>query len=136
MAGPIFTSLRPGTTASFEEMLQRLRAVGNAVSDLTGPRFDHLTYRSTDERFSARPAGRFNWFKIIQFESLYNSVFSNFCNSPSVFPSTSKVNKYHQHIILEYNLQHNEDHLHKLRQIMHLELILEVPHTNGFQTGD
>ena len=32
-------SIRPGNTAPFEKMLQRWRAVGNTVSDLTGPRF-------------------------------------------------------------------------------------------------
>ena len=31
-------------------MLQRWRAVGNTVSDLTGPRFEPLTSRSRDER--------------------------------------------------------------------------------------
>ena len=35
---------------------QRWRAVGNAVSDLTGPRFEPLTSRSRDERVTARPS--------------------------------------------------------------------------------
>ena len=52
-------SLRPGNTAPFEEMLQRWRAVGNTVSDLTGPRFEPQTSRSRDERVTARPTGRF-----------------------------------------------------------------------------
>ena len=38
-AGPISASLRPGNTASFEEMSQRWRAVGNTVPDLTGLRY-------------------------------------------------------------------------------------------------
>ena len=32
-------SPRPLSTASFEEMLQRWRAVGNTVSDLNSPKF-------------------------------------------------------------------------------------------------
>ena len=38
-------------------MLQRWRAVGNTVSDLTRPRFKLLTSRSRDERVTARPTG-------------------------------------------------------------------------------
>ena len=52
-AGPIFASLRLGNTAPFEEMLQRWRAVGNTVSDLTSPRFEPQTYCSTDKRVTA-----------------------------------------------------------------------------------
>ena len=48
----------PGNTAPFEEMSQRWRAVGNTVSDLTGPRFEPQTSRSRDERVTARPTGR------------------------------------------------------------------------------
>ena len=55
--GPIFASLRPGNTA-FEEMSQRWRAVGNNVSDFTGPRFEPQTsfprrtrYPSTNASF-------------------------------------------------------------------------------------
>ena len=40
LAGPISASLRPGNTASFEEMSQRWQAVDNSVFDLTGPRFE------------------------------------------------------------------------------------------------
>ena len=58
LAGPISASLRPGNTAPFEEMSQRWRAVGNTVSDLTGPRFEPQTSRSRDERVTARPSGR------------------------------------------------------------------------------
>ena len=36
LAGSISASLRPGNTAPFKEMLQRWRAVGNTVSDMTG----------------------------------------------------------------------------------------------------
>ena len=32
-AGPISTSLRPGSTTSYEEMSQQLQAVGNTVPD-------------------------------------------------------------------------------------------------------
>ena len=56
-AGPIFVSLRPGNTALFEEMLQRWRAVGNTVSDLTGSRFEPQTSRSRNERVTARASG-------------------------------------------------------------------------------
>ena len=42
-ARPISASLRPGNTVSFEVMSQRWRAVGNTVSDLTGPRFEPTT---------------------------------------------------------------------------------------------
>ena len=52
-AGPISASLRPGNTTSFEEMSQQWRAVGNTVSDLTGPRFESQTSRSRDERVTA-----------------------------------------------------------------------------------
>ena len=59
LAEPISASLRPGSTASFEEMLQRWRAVGNTVFDLTGPRFQPQTSRLRDKRTSARPTGQF-----------------------------------------------------------------------------
>ena len=39
LAGPIFTSLHPGRTASFEEVLQWWRGVGNTVFDLITLRF-------------------------------------------------------------------------------------------------
>ena len=38
-AGPISVALRSEDTAPFKEMLQRWRAVGNTVSDLTGRGF-------------------------------------------------------------------------------------------------
>ena len=57
-SGPISASLRTGNTASFEEMSQRRRTVGNTVFDLTGPRFEPQTSRSRDERVTARPTGR------------------------------------------------------------------------------
>ena len=40
-------------------MSQQRRAVGNTVSDLTGPRFEPLTSRSRDERVTARPTGQY-----------------------------------------------------------------------------
>ena len=57
LAGLVSASLRPGNTAPFEEMSQRWRAVGDTVSDLTGPRFESQTSRSRDERVTARPTG-------------------------------------------------------------------------------
>ena len=56
-AGPISVSLRPGNKAPSEEMLQRWRAVGNSVSDLTGPRFELQTSRSKYECVATRPTG-------------------------------------------------------------------------------
>ena len=42
-------------------MLQRWQTVGNTVSDLTGPRFEHQTFRSRDERLPLdQLAGHFN----------------------------------------------------------------------------
>ena len=64
-AGPISASLRPGNTAPFEEMSQRWRAIGNTVSDLTGPRFEPQTSRSRDERVTARPTGRRNIIHLV-----------------------------------------------------------------------
>ena len=46
---PISLSFRPGNTASFEEMLQRRRAVNNTVSDLTGLKFEPQTSRTRDQ---------------------------------------------------------------------------------------
>ena len=60
LAGPISASLCPGNTGPAEKMLQRWRAVGNTVSDLTGPRFEPQTSGSRDERVTARPTGRSN----------------------------------------------------------------------------
>ena len=50
LPGPNSASLRVGNTASFEEMSQRWPAVGNTVSNLTGPRFKPQTSRFRDER--------------------------------------------------------------------------------------
>ena len=58
LAGPISESLHSGSTAPFEEISQRWRAVGNTVSDFTGPRFEPLTSRYRDERVTAGPTGR------------------------------------------------------------------------------
>ena len=54
LAGPISASLRPHNTAPFEEMSHRWRAVGNTVSDLTGPRFEPQTSRSRDQLVGGR----------------------------------------------------------------------------------
>ena len=48
-AGPILAWLRPGNTTFSGEMLQRWRAVGNTVPDLTDLRFGPQTSRSRDE---------------------------------------------------------------------------------------
>ena len=53
-AGPISSFLRMSNTAPFEEMLQLSLAVSNTVSDLTYPIFESQTYRSLDERVTAR----------------------------------------------------------------------------------
>ena len=45
--------IAPCHIASFEEMLQKWRAVGNTVPDLTGPKFEPQTSRSRDERVTA-----------------------------------------------------------------------------------
>ena len=57
-AGSISALFRPGNTAPFEGMLQRWRAVGNTVFDLTGPRYEPQASRSRDESASAQPTGR------------------------------------------------------------------------------
>ena len=72
LAGPISASLRPGNTAPFEEMSQRWRAVGNTVSDLTGPRFEPQTSRSRDGRVTARPTGRYKDDIIVRYIVRYN----------------------------------------------------------------
>ena len=50
LVGPISASLRPGNTASIEEISRSVRSRCNIVSDLTGPRFEPRTTRSKDER--------------------------------------------------------------------------------------
>ena len=52
---PISASLRLDNTAPFEEMPQRGQAIGNTVSDLTGPGFEPNTSRSRNEHVTARP---------------------------------------------------------------------------------
>ena len=60
LAKPISASLRPGNTASFEQMSQWWPAVGNTVFNLTGLRFEPQTSRSRDECVTARQlAGSF-----------------------------------------------------------------------------
>ena len=85
-AGPISASLRPGDTAPFEEMSQQRQAVGNTVSDLTGPIFKPQTSRSRDERVTARPTGWLTMFvnsaSVVFLQStskfiLYLTFFSN-----------------------------------------------------------
>ena len=55
VGGAHLTSLRPGSTASFQEMLQQWRAVGKTMSNLNGTRFEPRTYRSRDKRITTRP---------------------------------------------------------------------------------
>ena len=50
---PISASLGPYNTFPFKEMSQRCRVFGNTVPDLTGPRFEPLTFRSRDEHVTA-----------------------------------------------------------------------------------
>ena len=57
LARPISAPLLPGNAASFKEMFQRWRAVGNTVSNLTGPRFEPHTSRFRDERVTTRTTG-------------------------------------------------------------------------------
>ena len=52
VSSPISASLRPRYTA-FEEMSQQWQAIGNTVSDLTGPRFAPQTSRSRNEHVTA-----------------------------------------------------------------------------------
>ena len=67
-AGLFSASLRLGNTATFKEMSQRWRAVGNIVSDLNGPRFEYQTSHSRDKRVAARPAGRYqNIFIFVEY---------------------------------------------------------------------
>ena len=57
-AGLVFCAISPTVnTAPFKEMSQRWRAVGNAVPNLTRPRFEPQTSRSRDERVAARATG-------------------------------------------------------------------------------
>ena len=59
-----------GNTASFEEISQRWRAVGNTVSHFTDPRFEPRTSRSRDELVTTRPTGRLIQIKSVVFLSL------------------------------------------------------------------
>ena len=61
--------------ASFEEMSQRWRAVGNTVSDLTGLIFEPQTSRSRDESNTARPTGRFQ--RDLQFEMIHSHLLAS-----------------------------------------------------------
>ena len=74
LAGPISASLRPGNTAPFEETSQQWRAVGNTVSNLTGPRFEPQTSRSRDECVTARPTGR-----SISKKKVFSPEITDFC---------------------------------------------------------
>ena len=47
-----------GAPASFKEMWQRWRAVGNTMFDFTGPRFELRTSCSRRKRITARPTNR------------------------------------------------------------------------------
>ena len=56
--GSVFASWHPGNTTLFKEILQRWRAVGDTVFDLTGPIFEPKTSRFKDVRVTARPTTR------------------------------------------------------------------------------
>ena len=73
-AGPISASLRPGNTASFEEMSQRWRAVGNSESNLIGPRFESQTSSSRNERVTAWPTSLKVLFFVLQARSVHTLV--------------------------------------------------------------
>ena len=49
MRRPSARHCAPNNVASFEQMLQRWRAVADSMSDLTGPRFEPRTSRSRDD---------------------------------------------------------------------------------------
>ena len=51
---PIATTLRLGNAAPLEEKLQRWRAIGNFVSNLTDPGIESQTFRSRVEHVTAR----------------------------------------------------------------------------------
>ena len=51
-----------GNTASFEQMSQWWRTVGNTVFNLIGRRFESQTSRSSDERVTAQPTG---WSRLL-----------------------------------------------------------------------
>ena len=76
LAGPISVSERPGNAASSEEMSQQCRAVGNAVSDLTGLKYEPQTSRSRDKRFTARPTASFEQkMKDTQLSTFFKCIF-------------------------------------------------------------
>ena len=64
-AGPISALLRQRYSATFEDMSQGWRAVGNIMSDLTFQKFNSQTFRFRDECVTVRPTGRF--LRIISF---------------------------------------------------------------------
>ena len=102
-AGPITLSLHPGNTVPFEEMSHRWRAIGNAVSDLTGPRFEPQTTRSREERVTARTTGQhFIALILMRREAVFlpqskTSLVpsqSSLAAKYRIFESSSKLGKY------------------------------------------
>ena len=71
LARPIFTLLRRANTAPFEEMLQRWRAVGNTVSNLTGLRFERVKSRTPKKEQSE--STRLSDFLVSGFESFWKT---------------------------------------------------------------
>ena len=63
-ARSVSASLRPGNTTPFE-MSRRWRAVGNTVSDLTGPRFEPQTSCSRDERVTHDQLAGCQWIVML-----------------------------------------------------------------------
>ena len=57
---PRYCAARATQLQSFEEMLQRWRAVGNTVSDMTDPKFESQTSRFRNQCVTAGPAFMMN----------------------------------------------------------------------------
>ena len=83
-AHPRIIAFAAGSTVPFDEIPHGWRAVGNAVSDLTGPRFKPQTSRSRDERVTARPTGWYN-------EILFSKRLTWSCTGIHVNRNWSKV---------------------------------------------
>ena len=75
-------------------MSQRWQAVGNTVSDLTGPRFEPQTFHSRDERVTARTG------------QLVEQSFNYFwCINALMYVTDQQYVKYPQILKIKYALQ-------------------------------
>ena len=90
-------------TAPFEDMSQQWRTFGFTVSDLTGPRFEPHTSRSSDERVTAPPTGKPS-LKSYTVTSLAKMVWVNIYSFP-VFDL--KFSLRQKLILCLYNVQYN-----------------------------